>query len=173
MQTTAEQGQPSCSMASCVLREHHTLFLLASLWEPHMCVCMLSCFSHVQLFVSLWTVAHQAPLSMGFSTQEYWSGLSFPPSGNLPDSGIEPVSLTSLALVGGFFITSTTWEALGSRIGIENITTLQRIWKLRSGRSGSLPQCQENCTHFVKLKKSKIKCWEGYGPVGPLLLDSS
>ena len=41
-------------------------------------VCMLSHFSHVQLFVILWTVAHQAPLSMGFSRQEYWSGLPFP-----------------------------------------------------------------------------------------------
>ena len=47
---------------------------------------------------------------MGFSRQEYWSGLLFPPPGDLPDPGIEPVSLTSPALAGGFFITSTTWE---------------------------------------------------------------
>ena len=47
---------------------------------------------------------------MGFSRQEYWSGLPCPPPGDLPDSGIEPVSLTSAALVGGFFTTSTTWE---------------------------------------------------------------
>ena len=53
----------------------------------------LSCFSHVQLFVTLWTVARQAHLSVRFSRQEYWSGLSFPPSGHLPDSGIEPKSL--------------------------------------------------------------------------------
>ena len=45
----------------------------------------------VQLFVTPWTIAHQAPLSMGFSRQEYWGGLSFPPPGDLPDSGIEPV----------------------------------------------------------------------------------
>ena len=43
--------------------------------------------SHVWLFATLWTVAHQAPLSMGFPRQEYWSGLPFPPPGNLPDSG--------------------------------------------------------------------------------------
>ena len=53
---------------------------------------MLSHFSPVQLFVTLWTVAHQAPLSMGFSRQEYWSGLPFPSLGNLPNPGIEPGS---------------------------------------------------------------------------------
>ena len=63
-----------------------------------MCVCLLSHFSCVQLFVTLWTVARQTPLSMEFSRQEYWSGLpSFPP-GDLPDPGIEPVSPTSPAL---------------------------------------------------------------------------
>jgi len=50
------------------------------------------------LFVTPWTVARQAPLSMGFPRQEYWSGLSFPPPGDLPDPGIEPMSLVSPAL---------------------------------------------------------------------------
>ena len=50
--------------------------------------------SHVQLFATPWTVALQAPLSTGFSSQEYWSGLSFPPPGDLPNLGIEPVSPT-------------------------------------------------------------------------------
>ena len=53
-----------------------------------------------------------APLSMGFSRQEYWSGLPCPPPGDLPDPEIEPVSLMSPALAGGFFTTSATWEAL-------------------------------------------------------------
>ena len=75
-----------------------------------MCACMLSHFSHV-LRVTLWTAARQAPLSTGFSRQEYWSALPCPPLGDLPDPGIEPVSLASLALAGGFFTTSTTWEA--------------------------------------------------------------
>ena len=57
------------------------------------------------------TVPLQAPLSMGFSRQEYWSGLPGPPSGDLPDSGIELTSLRSPALEGGFFTTSATWEA--------------------------------------------------------------
>ena len=48
--------------------------------------------SHVRLFVTLWTVAYQAPLSMGFSRQEYWSGLPFPSPGDLPDLGIKPGS---------------------------------------------------------------------------------
>ena len=55
---------------------------------------MLS-FSHVQLFATLWTVAHQAPLSMGFSRQEYWSELPFPSPGDLSNPGIKPESLTS------------------------------------------------------------------------------
>ena len=50
-------------------------------------VCVLSCFSHVQLFANPWTVAHQAPLSMGFSRQEYWSELPFPSPGDLPNPG--------------------------------------------------------------------------------------
>ena len=53
---------------------------------------MLSYFSHVWLFVTPWTVAHQGPLSVGFSRQEYWSGLPFPSPGDLPDPGIEPES---------------------------------------------------------------------------------
>ena len=53
---------------------------------------MLSLFSRVQLFVTLWSVAHQAPLSMGFSRQEHWSGLPCPPPGDLPDTGIEPAA---------------------------------------------------------------------------------
>ena len=66
----------------------------------------------VQLFVTPWTVAHQAPLSLGFPRQEYWIGLPFPPPGDLPDPGIIPVSLVSPALTGRFFTTSATWEAL-------------------------------------------------------------
>ena len=70
------------------------------------CVCVralvLSSFSRVQLFATLWTVAHQAPLSMGFSRKKYWSELPFPPPGDLPDPGIEP---TSPALAGGFYTT--------------------------------------------------------------------
>ena len=67
-------------------------------------MCMLS---HSRL----WTVAHQAPLSMGFSRQEYWSELPCTPPGDLPDPGIELMSPISPALAGGFFTTSATREA--------------------------------------------------------------
>ena len=80
----------------------------------HMCVCVCvqSCFSHVWLFVTPWTIAHQTPLSLGFSRQEYWSGLPCPPPGDLPDPEMEPESLKSPALAGEFFTTSTTWQCI-------------------------------------------------------------
>ena len=77
----------------------------------HFRIYVLSRFSRVSLFATLWTVAHQAPPSMGFSRQEYWSGFPCPPSGDLPDPGIELAFLTSPALAGGFFPTRITWEA--------------------------------------------------------------
>ena len=72
-----------------------------------MYACMVSHFNCVCVFVTPWAVAHQALLPMGFSSQEYWSGLPCPPPGDLPHPEIEP---KSLAVAGGFFTTSTTWE---------------------------------------------------------------
>ena len=74
-----------------------------------MTACVLS---YVLLFAIPWTVAHQTPLSMGFSQQEYWGGLPFPSPGDLPNPGTEPMSLASPALAGGFFSTSATWKGL-------------------------------------------------------------
>ena len=74
--------------------------------------CVLSRFTHIWLFETPWTIDHQVPLSMGFSRQEYWSGLPFPPPGNLLDPGLERTSLMSPALAGGS-LTSTPWEAHG------------------------------------------------------------
>ena len=71
-------------------------------------LCVLSHFSHVRLFAMPGTIACQAPLSMGFSRQEYWSGLPCPPPGDLPYLGIEPTSVMSPALEGEFFNTSPT-----------------------------------------------------------------
>ena len=73
------------------------------------CVCVCACtrvlssFSHVLLFATLWTINYQDPLSKGFFRQEYWSGLPCPPPGDFFNPGIEFASLTSPALVGGFF----------------------------------------------------------------------
>ena len=93
-------------------------------------LCMLSHLSHVWLFVTLWTVAHQALLSIGFSRQEYWSGLPCTPPGDLPDPVIKPESLTFPALADRFFTTSATWEAHSF------IIQLQNIW-LKNWRSES------------------------------------
>ena len=73
--------------------------------------------SRVRLCVTPRTVACQAPLSMGFSRQEYWSGLPCPPPGHPPNPGIKPGSLMSPALAGGFFTTGATWEAPGEVYG--------------------------------------------------------
>ena len=61
--------------------------------------------------MTLWTITHKAPLSMGFSWKEYWSGLLYPPPGDLLDPGIRPASLKSPALAGRLFTISITWEA--------------------------------------------------------------
>ena len=76
-----------------------------------MCVCVCESLNLVQLFATPWTTVQKAPLSMGISRQEYWSGFPFPPPRNLPGIGIEPESLTPPALAARFFITSATWEA--------------------------------------------------------------
>ena len=77
-------------------------------------------------FVNLWTVACQAPLSMGFSRQEYWSGLPCCPPRDLPNPWIELVSLTSLALAGGFFTTSATWEAVLPYVSVPHRPTKKK-----------------------------------------------
>ena len=85
-------------------------FFVALLPHGMLYTCVLSPFSHVDS-ATLWTVALQAPLSMGILRQEYWSGLPCHTARDLPDSGIKPMSLRSPALSGRFFTTSTTWDA--------------------------------------------------------------
>ena len=82
------------------IQKHQFFSAQLSLWlTSHICIWLpkkprvLSCFSHVWLFVTLWTVASQAPLSLGFARQKYWSGLLFPSLEDLPNPGIEPMSL--------------------------------------------------------------------------------
>ena len=78
------------------------LFLTYFTLYNRLCAYMISHFSCVQLFATPWTIAWQAPLSMGFSRQEYWSRLPGPPPGDLPHPGMEPASLMSPALAGRF-----------------------------------------------------------------------
>ena len=115
-------------------------------------VYMLSGFSRVPLFATPWTVAHHAPLSMGFSRQEYWSGLPRPPPGNLPDSGIEPESLMSPALGGRFFTTSTTWEAR-SQTGAPTYFSIrvELRWRLSSATPTPSLQSQQKPTGKISL----------------------
>ena len=70
---------------------------------PFLCVSAKS-LSHVRLFVTLWTVSRHTLLFVRFSRHEYWSGLPCPPPGDLSDPGVEPISVASLALAGGFFL---------------------------------------------------------------------
>ena len=80
----------------------------------HVAAAAVQSLSCVWLFATPWTVALQAPLSVEFSRQEHWSGFPFPPPGDLTDPGIEPESLLSPALAGGFF---TTIATLGNPLG--------------------------------------------------------
>ena len=82
-----------------------------------MSACVLG---HIQLFATLWAVAHQVPLSVGFSRKEHWRRLPCPPPGGLPNPGFKPMSLVSPALAGRFFTTSTIWEAYKGNVPHHN-----------------------------------------------------
>ena len=114
--------------------------------------CMLTHFSHVQLYVTLWAVTHQALLSMGFSRQEYWSGLPCLLSGDLSDPGIKPTSLMSPALAGRFFTINATSEApihVYSRLNLI-VNFLISIWFLHF---------QWNLMHLVSERNSLNVCY--------------
>ena len=112
----------------------------------------------LQSCLTLWpylcTVAHQAPLSMGFSRQEYWSILPCPPPEDLPDPRFKPMSLVSPESAGGFFTTSITWEALlygllNSKGGLQSVVLKDDVW--------------QKTTKFCKaiiLQLKKIKKWQ-------------
>ena len=105
----------SLTRIHCFYRLGRTLFRMEDRFlelYTHVRACMLSRFSCVWLFVTLWIVASQAPLSIVFSRQEYWSGLPCPPPADLPNPRIEPTPLGSPAMAGRFFTTSSIWEAL-------------------------------------------------------------
>ena len=112
---------------------------------------MLGCFSCIQPFATLWTIAHQPPLSMGFFRQEYWSGLPFPSSEDLPNPGIEAASLLSPALSGRFFTTSATWKALVTKVKVK---LLSYVWLFTTPWTVAhqAPQSMEF---------SRQECWSG------------
>ena len=110
---------------------------------------VLSHFSHIELFATPWTVAPQAPLSMGFSRQEYWSGLPCPPPGDLPDIGIEVSSLRSPALAGRFFTTSTPREWM--------CTKSWHITSIYNGKYRKQPKC--SIGHLIVRYPVIFKCY--------------
>ena len=96
---------PSHLRTRCIHEEKKDILLLGH--SVHMYAKSLS---RVQPFAALWTIALQVSLSMGFTRQEYCSGLSCPPPGDLPDPEVKPTSLISPALASRCFTTSTTWK---------------------------------------------------------------
>ena len=116
-------------------------------------MCVLSCFTRVWHFATAWTVACPAPLSTGFSRQEYWSGLPCPPPGHLPNPGIELVPLTSPMLAGGFFTTSTTWEAHPSAD-----TWINTMWYSHTGECYLTMKRNDVLTHATTWWILKILC---------------
>ena len=106
-----------------------------SAWFPGLCMLLLSRFSHVRLCATLWTVAFQAPLSVGFSRQEYWSGLPCPPPGDLPNPGIETMSLMSAALAG-----TSSWPLVppGKPLLCLGHCTCHRKWVCGQGLRSSI-----------------------------------
>ena len=85
-----------CILIGLIIRTFSLIFIHLSVISAYLLFlfCVLSHFCHVLLFATLWTVAHQGPLSMRFSKQEHWSRLPCPPPGDLPNPGIKPTSLT-------------------------------------------------------------------------------
>ena len=102
---TNSQSLPKLMSIESVMPSNHFILRCPLLLLPS----IFPSISHVQLFVTPWTVACQAPLSMGFSRQEYWSGLPCPPPGDLPNPGINGAQASHIA--GGFFIVWATREA--------------------------------------------------------------
>ena len=97
-------GKKTQYSKQCLMSNYQAILQIRSL-SNIICNGNMCMPSHVRLFATPWTVTHKAPLSMGFSRQEYQSGLPFPPSRDLPHPGIELMSLMSPALVGKFFTT--------------------------------------------------------------------
>ena len=114
----------SCIFIFWLLHLFQQFVIYRNLHCIHKSACVLSCFSCAHVFEALWCVGHWASLSMGFSRQEYWSGLPCPPPGDLSIPGIKLVSLMSPALTGRFFTTSATWEAHQSHLGSPGVNLI-------------------------------------------------
>ena len=122
------------------------------------CVCLLRC---VRLFETPWNVVRQASLSMGFSREEYCSGLPFPSPGDRPDSGIEPAFSASPALAGGFFTT----EPPGKRIECFGHMLSEIFKKANRTTIYNSFYIEFACGKVVLYKMSKMKCRNNFNPI--------
>ena len=111
----------------------------------NICACVWSRFSHIQIFATPWTVAHRASLSMGFSQQEYWSGLPFPPPGGLPNPGIEP--------------TSPSPELLKDSLLLSYRESQNGTSHLLNKRKGCYHCRMPFCTQETALSQPRPDCW--------------
>ena len=128
---------------------------------------MLSHFSPVRFFATPWTVACQAPLSMGFSRQKFWSGLPYPLPGDFPNPGIKPMSLTFPALGGGFFTTSTTWETPSKKKKQLDVwRTLSSLYKSNMVEVKRGAHAVDHSMGLVILLKSQCRLWLGISGAG-------
>ena len=119
----------------------------------HLCVCARACthmLSCVRLFVIPWTVAHQAPLSMGFSRQEHWSRFPFPSPGDLPKPRTE-TSLASPALADGFFTSWATQEDLSYHVNQFYLKLLPWIFEVLGTTKDNVSQFEKPCFPFSHL----------------------
>ena len=132
--STMNQDWRGCEEIRTLLHQCWNVNWEKPLWRQ--CECMLSHFSRAWLFSTLWTVTCQAPLSMGFSRKEYWSGLPCPPPGDLPHPGIKSASLESPALADRFFTSSTTWEALRKPVSLFCFN----VWEVQGHSIRQIPE---------------------------------
>ena len=108
---TFSTGRSTGLKKTCLVQVHHMVLIVLknTYLFTTVCVCMCACVcAQLCLFATPWTIAHQAPLSMEFSKQEYWRELSFSALRDLPNPGIKPSSLVSPTLAGRFFTTNDT-----------------------------------------------------------------
>ena len=118
------------------------------------CVCVCARANSLQSRLTLcdpMDCSPQAPLSVGFPREEYWSRFPFPPPGDLPDSGIEPVSIIPAELAGAFFTTSATWDALGglnvaTEIDVSNTAKARRTAQRHREPINTRKPTTEHCT---------------------------
>ena len=137
--------------------DYSSLFIMKIAYDVKLFVCVLSHFSHVRLFATLWTVTRQPHLSMEFSRQEYWSGLPCPPPEDLPHSGIEPVSpaastwqVDSLQLnQWGSPQCNSDLYKMGQSLFLNKLCKISKVQEVTNGN--------KSCKAFLK-KKRKLKC---------------